>query len=173
MFLSWFVLLSPLNQQGFDSCHISAKSPWAQWPQKIYGCVLSAFISGLHLGSDSQINLFCYPPSPQKNTLQWCFLSLSLVLLVGAYRHNIWHNTLYCSLLNFGKIHVEICVKLTSALCFNGGFPDGASGKEPTCQWRKHGLGTFPEKAMATHSSDLACRIPWTEEPGRLQSIGS
>ena len=29
------------------------------------------------------------------------------------------------------------------------------------------------EKGMATHSSILACRIPWTEEPGRLQSIGS
>ena len=26
---------------------------------------------------------------------------------------------------------------------------------------------------MATHSSVLACRIPWTEEPGRLQSMGS
>ena len=29
------------------------------------------------------------------------------------------------------------------------------------------------EEGMATHSSILACRIPWTEEPGRLQSIGS
>ena len=29
------------------------------------------------------------------------------------------------------------------------------------------------EKGMATHSSILAWRIPWTEEPGRLQSIGS
>ena len=28
------------------------------------------------------------------------------------------------------------------------------------------------EKAMATHSSTLAWQIPWTEEPGRLQSIG-
>ena len=28
------------------------------------------------------------------------------------------------------------------------------------------------EKEMATHSSILAWRIPWTEEPGRLQSIG-
>ena len=28
------------------------------------------------------------------------------------------------------------------------------------------------EEGMATHSSILACRIPWTEEPGRLQSIG-
>ena len=30
-----------------------------------------------------------------------------------------------------------------------------------------------PEKAMATHSSTLAWKIPWTEEPGRLQSMGS
>ena len=28
------------------------------------------------------------------------------------------------------------------------------------------------EEEMATHSSLLAWRIPWTEEPGRLQSIG-
>ena len=30
-----------------------------------------------------------------------------------------------------------------------------------------------PEKGMATHSSILAGRIPWTEEPGGLQSMGS
>ena len=29
------------------------------------------------------------------------------------------------------------------------------------------------EKEMATHSSILARRIPWTEEPGELQSMGS
>ena len=29
------------------------------------------------------------------------------------------------------------------------------------------------EKEMATHWSILAWRIPWTEEPGRLQSVGS
>ena len=29
------------------------------------------------------------------------------------------------------------------------------------------------EKAMAPHSSTLAWKIPWTEEPGRLQSMGS
>ena len=28
------------------------------------------------------------------------------------------------------------------------------------------------EKGMATHSSIVACRIPWTEEPGGLQSMG-
>ena len=34
----------------------------------------------------------------------------------------------------------------------------------------KHNL---PEKAMTTHSSTLAWKIPWTEKPGRLQSMGS
>ena len=29
------------------------------------------------------------------------------------------------------------------------------------------------EKEMATHSSTLAWKTPWTEEPGRLQSLGS
>ena len=34
-------------------------------------------------------------------------------------------------------------------------------------------LGQYLEKAMAPHSSTLAWKIPWTEEPGRLQSIES
>ena len=32
---------------------------------------------------------------------------------------------------------------------------------------------TQPEKAVAPHSSTLVWKIPWTEEPGRLQSMGS
>ena len=32
---------------------------------------------------------------------------------------------------------------------------------------------SLTEKAMAAHSSTLAWKIPWTEEPGRLQSMGS
>ena len=31
---------------------------------------------------------------------------------------------------------------------------------------------SYSEKAMAPHSSTLALEIPWTEEPGRLQSMG-
>jgi len=34
-------------------------------------------------------------------------------------------------------------------------------------------LVQITEKAMAPHSSTLAWKIPWTEEPGRLQSMGS
>ena len=34
-------------------------------------------------------------------------------------------------------------------------------------------LGSLVEKAMAPHSSTLAWKVPWTEEPSRLQSMGS
>ena len=58
---------------------------------------------------------------------------------------------------------------------------NGANVKECDCQCRLDvgdaglipGLGRFPlEEGMATHSSFLAWRITWTEEPGLLQSIG-
>ena len=59
------------------------------------------------------------------------------------------------------------------------GFPDGASVKEPSCQCKRHKrrgfdplVGKIPMDGMATRSSILAWRIPWTEEPGRLQSKG-
>ena len=40
-------------------------------------------------------------------------------------------------------------------------------------QVRSLGWEDSLEKGMATHSSILAWKIPWTEEPGRLQSVGS
>ena len=56
------------------------------------------------------------------------------------------------------------------------GLPGGTSGKEPTCQCRRHkrnGSGRSPGGGHTTHSSILAWRIPWTEESGGLQSMGS
>ena len=50
--------------------------------------------------------------------------------------------------------------------------------KEPTCRRNKTRQGQSVgqedprEEGMATHSSVLAWEIPWTEEPGGLQSIG-
>ena len=38
---------------------------------------------------------------------------------------------------------------------------------------KKKNTRGFSEKAMAPHSSTLAWKIPWTEEPGMLQSMGS
>ena len=56
------------------------------------------------------------------------------------------------------------------------GFPGGSDSKESA---RNAGdLGSIPgsgrslKKGMATHSSILAWRILWTEEPGGLQSMG-
>ena len=53
--------------------------------------------------------------------------------------------------------------------------PDGSAGKESACRAGDPGLGWDDslKKGMATHSSILAWRIPWTEKPGRLQSVGS
>ena len=52
-------------------------------------------------------------------------------------------------------------------------FPGGSDGKESAYNAGNLGLlpgsGRFPlEKGMVTHSSILAWRIPWTEEPGGL-----
>ena len=57
------------------------------------------------------------------------------------------------------------------------GFPGGSDGKESAYNAGDlhsiPGLGRSPEKEMATHSSTLVWKIPWMEEPGRLQSMGS
>ena len=56
------------------------------------------------------------------------------------------------------------------------GFPVGSVIKNlPAMQvmWvRFLGWEDLPEKEMATHSSILAWEIPWTEEPGEIQSMG-
>ena len=57
------------------------------------------------------------------------------------------------------------------------GFPGGSDGKESVCNAgdlvRSLGWEDPLEKELATHSSILAWRIPWTEKPGRLQFMGS
>ena len=51
------------------------------------------------------------------------------------------------------------------------GFPGGSDGKESACNAGDLGWQDPLEEGMATPSSILAWRIPWTEEPGRLQSM--
>ena len=58
-------------------------------------------------------------------------------------------------------------LQLTSYL----GFPGGSDAKESACNAGDPGLIPLEEE-MATHSNILAWRIPWTEEPGRLLSVG-
>ena len=58
------------------------------------------------------------------------------------------------------------------------GLPQWLSGKESACNAGDMGdmgsipgLGRFPGEEMSTHSGILAWQIPWTKEPGGLQSI--
>ena len=57
------------------------------------------------------------------------------------------------------------------------GFPGGSAGKEFVCNAGDlgsiPGLGRCPGEGNDTHSSILAWRITWTEEPGGLQAMGS
>ena len=68
----------------------------------------------------------------------------------------------------------KLPIKKPSLRIFSG-FSGGSGGKESACQCRD--AGSIPswedplEKGMATHSSILAWRIPWTEDPSGLQSM--
>ena len=51
--------------------------------------------------------------------------------------------------------------------------PGGSDGEASACNAGDLGQEDPLEKEMAIHSSTLAWEIPWTEEPDRLQSMGS
>ena len=57
------------------------------------------------------------------------------------------------------------------------GFPGGSDDKASACSVGDPGsipgLGRSPGEGNGNHSSTLAWKIPWTEELGRLQSMGS
>ena len=63
----------------------------------------------------------------------------------------------------------------------NWAFPGGTSGKEPACQWRRlkrHGFDSWVRKTPWRRKWKptpvfLPGESPWTEKPGRLQSMGS
>ena len=68
-----------------------------------------------------------------------------------------------------------IRIILDKLYCLTWGFPGGSDDKESACNAGDLGLILGQEdleKGMATHSSVLAWRIPWIEEPGELQSMG-
>ena len=58
-----------------------------------------------------------------------------------------------------------------------GGFPGGSVVKNPPAKQERQvqslGQEDHLEKGMAPHSSILAWEIPWREEPGGLQTLGS
>ena len=74
---------------------------------------------------------------------------------------------------------VYVCVCVCVCVCvYVYSFPCSSVGKESACSagdpWvRSLGWEDPLKKEMATHSSILASKISWTEEPGGLQSMGS
>ena len=67
--------------------------------------------------------------------------------------------------------------KLWQGIAFELGLPWWLSGKESAYNAEDpdsiRESGRSLERGMAAHSSTPAWRIPWTEEPGSLQSLGS
>ena len=72
------------------------------------------------------------------------------------------------------KGNILIFIKVANAFALDSAVL-GGSGKESACNAGDlgsiPGSGRFLEKGMAAHSSVPAWRMPWTEEPGGLQSM--
>ena len=124
------------------------------------------------------------PGSPLHGTLQAWILEW-VTTRDGVLHWAAWHfnNSIYLKalplrpqiicliILLIEQENLELSLIPPSALY---GIPPWHSGKEPACR-SSASLGWEDplEKEMATHSSILAWKIPWTEKPGGLQSMGS
>ena len=72
-------------------------------------------------------------------------------------------------------LFLEIRLEILRDICYKTLIKDKMlfNKRISLCKKKKDFFWDQVEKAMAPHSSALAWKIPWTEEPGRLQSIGS
>ena len=87
---------------------------------------------------------------------------------------DFWWPPQYSSCMYNSNLTI-LYVSWTCILIFTRFFPSLWWKVRRSCiefeKWISRGL--ISEKAMASHSSTLAWKIPWMEEPGRLQSMGS
>ena len=75
-----------------------------------------------------------------------------------------WRYTINFGLVNYNTNLIDITPFFVIVLPVS-------NGKESACN--AGDLGSIPgQEEMATHSNILAWETPWTEEPGRLQSMG-
>ena len=84
----------------------------------------------------------------------------------------IFHSLLYFQ-FNFYYVFYQLashekCFSRHEFMVFSVGL---VIKKKPTCPWRRSGLGSSPGEKMAIHSSTLAWKIPWTEEPAGLYIV--
>ena len=106
--------------------------------------------------------------------------SLQTPALQSGERWSTWTQPTCAEKSGYGQLQTRKTHNSASLHAVRG-FPGGSSGKEPTCQPAQEMQKTrvwspsrwYPlEEGMVTHSSILAWRIPWTEEPDGLRSIG-
>ena len=112
--------------------------------------------------------LYIAYPNDERKT---CLIKVSVLFGFAA------HDTLgiWCDFLLFRfACHFFLCFYLVYIEGL-GGFSSSSDGKASACKqeiWaQSRGQEDPLEKEMATHSSILHWRIPWTEQPGELQSM--
>ena len=150
---------------------------WCKW------CIKDGWMKGL----TSRGEISAQPRTFHDLQGQDCFLCTTEVCLTDSHftlTGSLWaflcshhcHSTLFLQ-VPFSEKDTESSRIKEEKEVGRQGLPWWLTGKEPTCQSRRHGsfLGQEDplEKEMATHSSILVWRIPWTEKPGRLQFMGS
>ena len=111
--------------------------------------------------------------------LSYFELKCSLLLFILLHYSHSGYSMFFISLSLWQTVIILICLFVLSTSLLSGflGFPGGSEGKRlpailETNVWSL-GREDPLEKEIATHSSTLVWRIPWMEEPGRLQSTGS
>ena len=144
------------------SCQQSAKA-WLDWGQGRVG-------EDLETGSGDNWETFF------KKQLYF-YIYLSIYIYLNHYIPEIYTSAIYLKTIttlysNYTSIKKCLFIAIW-------GFPGGTSGKEPAAKAGDvRETGFIPgqedplEEGRATQSSILAWRIPWTEEPAGLQSIG-
>ena len=96
-------------------------------------------------------------------------LSLTEILLLFNYFRGNKASCLSISALVSKCLGLKICYKRTSLVIQRLGLRASNIGNSDSIRE----VDPMSEKVMAPHSSTLAWKIPWTEEPGKLQSMGS
>ena len=95
-------------------------------------------------------------------SLSISFLTDWMLKSAPLFALKVWTRNKHCSTEGWG----EFLLPLVSQTVKN--LPAVQKIRVQSLRWED-----LLEKGMATHSSILAWRIPWTEKPGRLQSMGS
>ena len=117
-------------------------------------------------------SFFCYSFSPSSCLFFSCFLSS---LQAQGWEESLAFSSWYCTNGEGNGTPLQYCCPENPVdggawwAAVHGVAKSQTRLRDFTFTFHFHAL----EKEMATHSSVLAWRIPWTEKPGRLKSMGS